>query len=471
MYAHTILMIEEITISDLDPRQIKQLDAADKALSKDINYSLEIYSAILKQSPGCLELRKRLRHQQLKLAKGTSKGLSSLMGKLTNAPFLFKTKANKDPELAISSAEELIAKNPFNAAAHQMLAGAFAELEMAGSVVFAYETIRSFQPKDLGNLKKLANAYLDAGESDLAIQTGNAILQINPSDGEAEDMMKRASVAVAMNKGKWEGSTNFREQLKNKEEAEALEQSAKTVNDAKGLEALIRQVYEKVQAEPQNLNHYRQLSDLYQRYGDLQNAIAWIQQARKLEAGKGDVSLEEKERQLTIEFYDGIIEQWEKALAADPENPASKKGYSDAVLAKKNFQRQQLESLVQRYPNEYGYRFELGCLLFEEGEFDACLPHFQLAQRNAKVRLDAILYLGRAYLNKKFFDLAIEQFKSLKSEIQIMDERKKDAVYQLGCCYESMGKTEQAIEEFKLVYSSDISFRDVAEKINAFYSQ
>ena len=34
-------------------------------------------------------------------------------------------------------------------------------------------------------------------------KTGNEILQINPSDGEAEDMMKRASVAVAMNKGKW----------------------------------------------------------------------------------------------------------------------------------------------------------------------------------------------------------------------------------------------------------------------------
>ena len=32
-------------------------------------------------------------------------------------------------------------------------------------------------------------------------------------------MMKRASVAVAMTKGKWEGSTNFREQLKDKEEA------------------------------------------------------------------------------------------------------------------------------------------------------------------------------------------------------------------------------------------------------------
>ena len=464
-------MIQEISISDLDPRQIKQLEGADRALSKDINYSLDIYSSILKQSPGCLELRKRLRQQQMKIAKSSAKSISSILGKLTNAPFLFKSKNSKNPEIAISSAEELIAKNPLNIAAHEMLADACSSLEMKGTVVFAYETIRSIEPKSLHNLKKLANAYLEAGESDLAIQTGNSILEINPSDGDAEDMMKRASVAVAMTRGKWEGSTDFREQLKDKEEAEALEQSAKTVNDAKGLEALIRQAYDKVQAEPDNLNHYRQLCDYYQRYGDLQNAIAWIQQARKLEAGKGDVSLEEKERQLTLEYYDGVIEQWEKALATDPENAASQKGYSDAVQAKKNFQLNQLQSLVQRYPNEYGYRYELGCILFEEGEFDACLPHFQLAQRNAKVRLDAILFLGRAYLNKNFFDLAIEQFKLLKNEIQIMDDRKKDAVYQLGCCYESMGKPEEAIEEFKAVYSADISFRDVADKINAFYSK
>ena len=464
-------MIQEISISDLDPRQIKQLEGADRALSKDINYSLDIYSSILKQSPGCLELRKRLRQQQMKIAKSSAKSISSILGKLTNAPFLFKSKNSKNPEIAISSAEELIAKNPLNIAAHEMLADACSSLEMKGTVVFAYETIRSIDPKSLPNLKKLANAYLEAGESDLAIQTGNSILEINPSDGDAEDMMKRASVAVAMTQGKWEGSTDFREQLKDKEEAEALEQSAKTVNDAKGLEALIRQAYDKVQAEPDNLNHYRQLCDYYQRYGDLQNAIAWIQQARKLEAGKGDVSLEEKERQLTLEYYDGVIEQWEKALATDPENAASQKGYLDAVQAKKNFQLNQLQSLVQRYPNEYGYRYELGCILFEEGEFDACLPHFQLAQRNAKVRLDAILFLGRAYLNKNFFDLAIEQFKLLKNEIQIMDDRKKDAVYQLGCCYESMGKPEEAIEEFKAVYSADISFRDVADKINAFYSK
>jgi hypothetical protein len=52
-----------------------------------------------------------------------------------------------------------------------------------------------------------------------------------------------------------------------------------------------------------------------------------------------------------------------------------------------------------------------------------------------------------------------------------MDETKKDVIYELGACYELMGKPELAIEEFKMIYSEDIGFRDVADKINAFYSK
>jgi hypothetical protein len=81
--------------------------------------------------------------------------------------------------------------------------------------------------------------------------------------------------------------------------------------------------------------------------------------------------------------------------------------------------------LYKDIPNDYGYRYELGINLFENEDYDNCLSHFQLAQRNAKVRLDSILYLGRAYSRKNFHDLAIEQFSLLKNEIQVMDERKK----------------------------------------------
>ena len=46
---------------------------------------------------------------------------------------------------------------------------------------------------------------------------------------------------------------------------------------------------------------------------------------------------------------------------------------------------------------------------------------------------------------------------------------RKEAIYELGCYMNAMGKKkEEAIEKFKLVYSADISFRDIAEKSTHF---
>ena len=464
-------MIEEIPISALDPRQVKQLEGADKVLNSNPSYSKEIYSAVVKLSPGCLDVRRKLRALQFRLNPNSSKGLSGIFGKVTAAPFMFRGKGDKNPAETINKAEDLIDKSVANVIAHQMLVDAAKNLEMKGTIVFGLETIRQINPKDLNNLKELGDAYLEIGDTEKTIAIGNEIQKINPSDGDAEDLMKRASVAVAMNKGKWEESEDFRTKLKDEAEAQSLEQASKAVNDSKGLEDLIRQAYAKWEEEPENLNHYRQLSEYYHRYGDLENAIAWIQQARKQEAGKADISLEEKERNLTLEYYDDVIDQWEKQYHQNPNDKDTKSSWEDAINNRKIYQKSQLESLVQRYPNDFGYRFELGVLFDEEEDYENCLAHFQLAQKNAKVRLDAILYLGRAYSRKNFHDLAIEQFNLLKSEIQIMDDRKKEAIYELGCCFESMDKGSEAMEEFKLVYSADISFRDVADKINAFYNQ
>ena len=463
-------MPEEISIADLDPRQAKQIEAAETAEKMNPSYALEVLGAVLKQVPGCLELRKKLRALQIKTSGGNTKGFSKLLGKMTATPFRMAGKSDKDPEGTLQKAEELIAKNPANTTAHQLLADAAANLEMYGTTVFSYETIYKLEPENLNNLKDLGRAYLDAGDTESAIKTGNIILSKSPGDGEAEDLLKRASVAVAMNKGKWEESEDYREQLKDETEAQALEQASKAVNDAKGLENLISKTYEELQAQPENINHYRQLSELYHRAGDIENAIAWIQEVRKLETGATDVSLEEKERELTLEFYDDSIDQWEAAVAADPDNAENKSGLEQTIAARAEYHRTQIESLVERYPNDYGYRYEFARILYDSSDYDGAISNFQLSQRNANVRLDSILYLGRSYRHKNFNDMAIEQFNILKNDIAVMDDRKKEAVYELGCCLETLGKPEEAIEEFKSIYSADTSFRDVADKINAFYA-
>ena len=47
-----------------------------------------------------------------------------------------------------------------------MLVDAAKNLEMKGTIVFALETIRQINPKDLNNLKELGDAYLEIGDTE-----------------------------------------------------------------------------------------------------------------------------------------------------------------------------------------------------------------------------------------------------------------------------------------------------------------
>jgi hypothetical protein len=51
----------------------------------------------------------------------------------------------------------------------------------------------------------------------------------------------------------------------------------------------------------------------------------------------------------------------------------------------------------------------------------------------------------------------------------MMNDLKKDVIYELGSAYEKMGKAKEAVDEFKIIYMADSGFRDVAKKINDFY--
>ena len=123
------------------------------------------------------------------------------------------------------------------------------------------------------------------------------------------------------------------------------------------------------------------------------------------------------------------------------------------------------------YPNDYPARYALGMLLLELGQTDAAIAQFQQAQKGPQVRVPSLVGLGRCFKAKRLFDLAVTQFNTAKNDLGTMDDTKKDVIYELGTCYELMGKADLAIEEFKVIYSEDIGFRDVADKINAFYSK
>ena len=72
---------------------------------------------------------------------------------------------------------------------------------------------------------------------------------------------------------------------------------------------------------------------------------------------------------------------------------------------------------------------------------------------------------------RKMYDLAIRAYTNALAEKKTMDEEKKEILYYLGLTYEQMGKKEEAIEQFNLIYEVDIGYRDIAEHVDAYYDE
>ncbi|MEM8867133.1 MAG: tetratricopeptide repeat protein [Verrucomicrobiota bacterium] len=463
--------METIALKNLDPRLQKQIENARKAISKNPSYATDIMLNIVKRHPGCLEARQILREAQKRASKGKTKGLGKFFGKMKNSFSGGEAKVKKDPAKALEEAEDLLNTAPDNEGAHKMLGLAAEALGLPDTAVFAYEELFKLDQKNTENAKLLMKAYIEIGKTEEAIKVGDTVYRLNPSDDEVQSLIKKASVEQSINKGKWEADESFRDKLKDEEEAQKLEQLARAQTGDSGLRALIEEAKKGVEAQPGNLNNYRDLVSHYRKLEEFENALEWLTKARELESGRADVNLERLDGTIRREMMAKTIADKEAILEGDPENAAVKAELEQLRAEEHNFRREQAEDLVQRYPNEFSYRFELGELYYEDGEVDKSIKELQLALRSPKVRVGSLILLGKAYQQKGFFDLAAEQLLTAKSEIPGMTDQKKDVLYSLGESYEKQGDMEKAMAEFKALYGADISYRDVSEKIDAFYSQ
>jgi len=468
-------MAKEIPLNELDPRLQKQVQAAKKAAgSGDKAYAIEICMNILKSHPACLDVRKVLHEARTGKGGGkAAKGMTRFLNKVTSAPFSLKAKGSieKDPAAVMTQAEEMLNSSPQNAVALKALGDAASAMELWHTAAFAYEEYRKQEPQDTEVLNALGKAYIEAKEPQKAVNAAARVLQANPADETAQDLMRRASVAQTMDKGRWEEEGNFREKIKDTEEATKLEQQSRVANDEETLRELIAETEQKVNNEPENMGYYRQIANWYRKLEDYGKALEWVKKAQAQPAGSSDTSLERLAYDLDLAQRRQKLEKVEAQLEENPDDPEAKKAYEEAQAEMRSFRLKNVAQMVDRYPNDFDYKYEYGVLLLENGEYDKAIQQLQRAQRSPKSRINALVNLGRALKAKNIKDMAAEQFVTAKKEVTQMNDLKKEIIYELATTYEEMGKKNEAIEEYKTIYAADIGYKDVADKINAFYSQ
>lgn len=465
--------IIETTIRDLDPRFIRQLENAEKSIDKNPAYVIDICCTILSKYPSCVEVRKILRQAQFKKF-GKGNPVAKFVATIQGLIFSMQAGAKINKGLALEvivEAEKMLSVCPVNEGALKTLASAAESLQYWGTVAEAYQAIAQFKPNDEKTLLALANALVKSKQPDAAMQVCERILRKNPSNGDAQALARSASVIKTMDKGDWE-DTNKSATEKQKDAEEALKRAKETssVNDEETLARMVERLAAQIQTDPENINLYREICGHLRTLKRFEEALEFVRKARQQPLGKGDTTFEKMEQGFLVAAMDQRIASLKKKLEENPDDEATKAELAEIQKQEHDVKLENAKQMVERYPNDFNYRFELGMLLFEDGNLDDAIMQFQISQRSPKVRLQSLLGLGRAFTQGKKYDLAVDQLETAKKESKIMNEAKKEIIYELGTAYELMGKAEQAFNEFKEIYSADISYRDVAKKINDYYS-
>jgi hypothetical protein len=69
------------------------------------------------------------------------------------------------------------------------------------------------------------------------------------------------------------------------------------------------------------------------------------------------------------------------------------------------------------------------------------------------------------------YDLSVRSLQTAIAEKVVFDDEKKELIYALGVVLEQSGKPAEAIEQFKQIYEIDISYNDVAPRVDAYYAK
>lgn len=454
------------------PRDLRELyQKGTTALQRqNVEYAITIFNQVLLREPGFFDCRQALRAAQYKKAGTGTSFFKKVLGGASSQPLVAKAQLamRKDPLEAIQVAEQILNGDPNSGAAHRIVAEAALAADLPRTACFEYEILRKQSPKDVELAKAHGEALAHAGDISKAEAIYVELLRADPTSIEIAQALKDLSAKKTLSEGGYDaladGKGSYRDILKDKNEAISLEQEKREVKTDDVAQRLINEYEARLPREPKNLKLLRSLAELYMQKKEFDRALQYCERIKAGEGG-GDPTLERLIADISLRKFDHLIGQ------LDPNDPAQAEQITKLQAERTSYQIEECKSRVERYPTDLQIRFEMGELYFKAGRISEAIGEFQKAQNNPHRRLQALGYLAQCFSRRGMNDSAVRMLQSALKEKVGFDDEKKELIYQLGCVLEKMGKAEEAIEQFKQIYENDIGFRDVAAKVDAYYSQ
>ncbi len=145
--------------------------------------------------------------------------------------------------------------------------------------------------------------------------------------------------------------------------------------------------------------------------------------------------------------------------AAEASGEAGEYDFDDMLVG---FRAQVQETSGEADPEAH---VELGVALRQMGQLDDAIREFQVATRSPEPPLRAFELLGEAFVQKELYSVAVRVLNRALHIPGHPDHELLGILYQLGVAHQEVGDAREALDCYERIYSVDIDFRDVAERM------
>lgn len=212
---------------------------------------------------------------------------------------------------------------------------------------------------------------------------------------------------------------------------------------------------------------YLRLFDIYWQQGEFEKLVAIAEPAINAEP----FNLENYKRVarglLRLERFREALHWLMQAKNLDPRDEELFKLIRQADDRNKEERLLQLKHLVEKFPDNAEYHYELAELATHFERWNEAILHYQKAAQNPLYNNLCKAKLALCLAKKELYDLAEETLQEVKLTLENEDETReiKSAIYDIAAEFERVKLKDKALKYYKEVFRVDAGFRNVVEKI------
>jgi tetratricopeptide (TPR) repeat protein len=445
--------------------------AAEAVKKRNYDYAIELFIQELTLEPNAVDARRALRAAEIKKFQEAGKDMASGRALLQGLPTVIAAAIHrvfKNYEKLMLDMEQLLKRAPRHAGLLAKLGEAAVAAGHQDAAIVAFEELREADRDSAVALRGLARLHKAKGDLGKALAYYEQLKRASPADPEASKAVRDLAAAGATKrvedaKAAAGADGSFRDVLKDKDKAEALEQQQHRVRTEADVDAAVKRLEgELAKAGGNDGKILKQLGDLFVKKKDFEEAISYYERSI---AARPDPLVADALGDLKIKQLDEEVAIHKEA--AKKNEPHAKGKYKDAKERLNALRIDEYRRRVEDRPSELGLRFQLGQFLVKADRFDEAIAELQKAIQDPRRGLQARLLLGQCFAQKGMLDQAIKQFEKAREGSKTMDDATKDVTYNLGLVLEKAGQKEKATAEFEKIIEVDINYKDAMKRLEA----